>query len=100
MMDKFQKQDLVGQSGEHESSVPQSAEAIETVTLQADAPSHPHSEGQMSSTQDVNVLGIVPVRKFVLLPGVVMPVALKDPRAIAAVQHAVRHGTPIGLVMQ
>ncbi|MCK9509704.1 MAG: endopeptidase La [Pigmentiphaga sp.] len=49
---------------------------------------------------DENTLTIVPVRQFVLFPGVVMPVALKDPTAIAAAQHAVRQGLPIGLVMQ
>ena len=49
---------------------------------------------------DDNSLCIVPVRQFVLFPGVVMPVVLKDPLGIAAAQHAVRQGQPIGLVMQ
>ena len=50
-----------------------------------------------SPPADENILAIVPVRQFVLFPGVVMPVTLKDPAAIAAAQHAVRQSQPIGL---
>ena len=47
-----------------------------------------------------DALIIVPVRNFVLFPGVVMPVVVGRPASIAAAQQAVRQGKPIGLVMQ
>ncbi|VTZ24596.1 Lon protease [Methylocella tundrae] len=47
-----------------------------------------------------DALIIVPVRGFVLFPGVVMPVTIGRPASIAAAQEAVRQGRPIGLLMQ
>jgi ATP-dependent Lon protease len=43
---------------------------------------------------------IVPVRNFVLFPGVVMPVVIGRPGSIAAAQQAVRQGRQIGILMQ
>ena len=43
---------------------------------------------------------IVPVRGFVMLPGVVLPVSVTRPAAIAAAQEAARHGRPVGFLMQ
>lgn len=43
---------------------------------------------------------IIPVRDLVLFPGVVMPVAVGRPGSVAAAQEAVRHGHPVGLLMQ
>ncbi|GLK73979.1 endopeptidase La [Ancylobacter dichloromethanicus] len=43
---------------------------------------------------------ILPVRNFVLFPGVVMPVAVARPASIAAAQQAVREGRPVGILMQ
>ena len=43
---------------------------------------------------------ILPVRSFVLFPGVVMPVAVARPASIAAAQQAVREGRPVGILMQ
>ncbi len=43
---------------------------------------------------------ILPVRSFVLFPGVVMPVAVMRPASIAAAQQAVREGRPVGILMQ
>jgi ATP-dependent Lon protease len=43
---------------------------------------------------------IVPVRNTILFPTVVMPLAVGRPRSIAAVQHAVRAQTPIGVLLQ
>ncbi|MDQ0511784.1 endopeptidase La [Ancylobacter amanitiformis] len=43
---------------------------------------------------------ILPVRNFVLFPGVVMPVAVQRPASLAAVQQAIREGRPVGILMQ
>jgi ATP-dependent Lon protease len=47
-----------------------------------------------------DALIIVPVRNFVLFPGVVMPVVIGRPGSIAAAQQAVRQGRQIGILMQ
>lgn len=47
-----------------------------------------------------DALIILPVRNFVLFPGVVMPVVAGPPAAIAAAQAAVRQGRPVGILMQ
>ncbi|MBS7541674.1 endopeptidase La [Ancylobacter oerskovii] len=43
---------------------------------------------------------LLPVRGFVLFPGVVLPLAVTRPASVAAAQQAVREGRPVGLVMQ
>jgi ATP-dependent Lon protease len=43
---------------------------------------------------------IVPVRNFVLFPGVVLPVTVGRPRSVAAAQEAVRQSRQIGFLMQ
>src|SRR5579871_1186446 len=47
-----------------------------------------------------DALVILPVRNFVLFPGVVMPVSIGRPASIAAAQQAVREQRPIGILMQ
>src|ERR1700734_2010062 len=47
-----------------------------------------------------DILIIVPLRNFVLFPGVVMPVTITQPAAVAAAQQAVRQGRQIGLLKQ
>ncbi|MDR6954645.1 ATP-dependent Lon protease [Ancylobacter sp. 3268] len=43
---------------------------------------------------------LLPVRGFVLFPGVVLPLAVTRPASVAAAQQAVREGRPVGIVMQ
>jgi ATP-dependent Lon protease len=43
---------------------------------------------------------IVPVRNFVLFPGMVMPVTVGRPKSIAAAQQAVREQRPVGVLKQ
>ena len=43
---------------------------------------------------------IVPVRSFVLFPGVVMPVAIGRQKSVAAAQQAMREQRQIGILMQ
>jgi ATP-dependent Lon protease len=47
-----------------------------------------------------DALIIVPVRGFVLFPGVVMPVSVGRTRSIAAAQQALREQRPVGILMQ
>jgi ATP-dependent Lon protease len=47
-----------------------------------------------------DALIIVPVRDFVLFPGVVLPVTVGRPRSVAAAQEAMRHSRRIGFLMQ
>ncbi len=47
-----------------------------------------------------DALILLPVRKMVLFPGMVIPVTLGRPRSIAAAQQAVREQRPVGLLMQ
>ena len=47
-----------------------------------------------------DVLIILPVQDFVLFPGVVLPVAIKGERALAAAQEAVRTQRRVGLLLQ
>ena len=49
-------------------------------------------------TEDQAVL--VAVRGMVLFPGVVLPVVAGRPRSVQAIQAAVQHGRPIGLLLQ
>src|SRR5262249_27072289 len=55
------------------------------------APSHPLPE---------DAIAIIPVRGFVLFPGVVAPVSLGRQRSIAAAQEAARSERPVGLLLQ
>jgi ATP-dependent Lon protease len=43
---------------------------------------------------------IVPVRNFVLFPGMVMPVSIGRPKSTAAAQHAVREQRQVGILKQ
>ncbi|MBW8270498.1 endopeptidase La [Caldovatus aquaticus] len=47
-----------------------------------------------------DALPILPVRETVLFPGAVMPLVVGRPASIAAVQHALREGQQVGVVMQ
>jgi ATP-dependent Lon protease len=47
-----------------------------------------------------DVMIIVPVRSFVLFPGMVMPITIGRPKSVAAAQQAVREQRQIGVLMQ
>jgi len=47
-----------------------------------------------------DALIIVPVRSFVLFPGIVMPVTVGRPKSVAAAQQAIREQRQVGIVMQ
>lgn len=60
-------------------------------------PARPPGPARVSTGDD---LIIVPVRGFVLFPGVVLPSSVGRPRSIAAAQQAVREGRQIGILAQ
>src|ERR1700724_1490385 len=47
-----------------------------------------------------DALIIIPMRQAVLFPGMVLPLAIGRKQSIAAVQHAVRTGKPLGVLLQ
>lgn len=47
-----------------------------------------------------DALAIVPVRNFVLFPGLVMPITIARSASVAAAQAAVRENKPIGILLQ
>src|SRR5690606_15782656 len=47
-----------------------------------------------------DALIIVPVRSFVLFPGIVMPVTVGRAKSVAAAQQAVREQRQVGILMQ
>jgi ATP-dependent Lon protease len=47
-----------------------------------------------------DAVAIIPVRNFVLFPGIVMPVSIGRVRSIAAAQQAVREQRQVGILMQ
>ncbi len=51
-------------------------------------------------TLPADALIIIPTRNMVLFPGLVLPVTIGRARSVAAAQEAVRHGHPIGLLLQ
>ena len=58
----------------------------------------PGGDGDAKLPQDA--LAILPVRETVLFPGAVLPLAVNRQVSIAAVQHAMRDGQQIGVLMQ
>jgi ATP-dependent Lon protease len=58
-----------------------------------------HSEQNLPPLPD-DAMIIVPVRNFVLFPGMVMPVTIGRPRSIAAAQQAVREQRQVGILKQ
>lgn len=58
------------------------------------------TNGNANGSVPADQLIVLPVRNFVLFPGVVMPLAIARPASIAAAQQAVREGRPVGILMQ
>ncbi|MDP2005627.1 MAG: endopeptidase La [Rubrivivax sp.] len=47
-----------------------------------------------------DVVAIVPMRNLVLFPHVLMPIGVGRPTSVAALQHALAHQAPLGIVLQ
>ncbi|MGO9005679.1 MAG: endopeptidase La [Beijerinckiaceae bacterium] len=66
----------------------------------AEGPAAGAAAGPRTVELPADALIIVPVRNFVLFPGVVMPVTVGRPASVAAAEQAVRQGRPIGILKQ
>ncbi len=64
------------------------------------SPAEAGAGGAGTQGNGADTLIILPVRSFVLFPGVVMPVVVGRPASIAAAQQAIREGRPVGILMQ
>ncbi|MBS7538762.1 endopeptidase La [Ancylobacter lacus] len=64
------------------------------------SPAEAGAGGPGTQGNGADTLIILPVRSFVLFPGVVMPVVVGRPASIAAAQQAIREGRPVGILMQ
>ena len=62
-------------------------------------PDKAHNEQNLPPLPD-DAMIIVPVRNFVLFPGMVMPVTIGRPKSIAAAQQAVREQRQVGILKQ
>ena len=71
-----------------------------TPSFAAEGPTSGAATAQPLVDLPEDALIIVPVRNFVLFPGVVMPVTVGRPASIAAAQQAVRQNRPIGILKQ
>ena len=60
----------------------------------------PRAERRRRAALPPDALAILPVREAVLFPGAVLPFAVNRQVSIAAVQHAMRDGQQIGVLMQ
>ncbi len=47
-----------------------------------------------------DALPILPIRNSILFPGVVVPLSVARPRSLAAIQHAARNKSPLGVLLQ
>ena len=65
-----------------------------------DLGSAPGGSGGDGARLPPDALAILPVREAVLFPGAVLPIAVDRQVSIAAVQHAMRDGQQIGVLMQ
>jgi ATP-dependent Lon protease len=77
-------------------------QAFESRPHQSAPPQNPADSDKATGTLPLppDALVILPVRSFVLFPGIVMPVSIGRARSIAAAQQAMREQRPIGLLMQ
>jgi ATP-dependent Lon protease len=77
-------------------------QAFESRPHQSAPPQSPADSDKATGTLPLPPDGLVilPVRSFVLFPGIVMPVSIGRARSIAAAQQAMREQRPIGLLMQ
>ncbi|ADH87749.1 ATP-dependent protease La [Ancylobacter novellus DSM 506] len=66
----------------------------------ADAGGNNGASGATNGNVPADQLIVLPVRNFVLFPGVVLPLSVGRAASIAAAQQAVREGRPIGILMQ
>ena len=80
----------------------------EKISLDAPNPASPQPTGDMATKKPTDLerglpeqaLVVIPVRNMVLFPGVLMPISIGRESSIAAAQHAIKAGLPVGIVFQ
>jgi ATP-dependent Lon protease len=77
-------------------------QSLETRSVPGETPENPGAADKEAAAHPLpsDALIILPVRNFVLFPGIVMPLSLGREMSIAAAQRAVREQRPVGVLMQ
>jgi ATP-dependent Lon protease len=77
-------------------------QAYESRIVRGEIPESPAGVDKEASMQPLppDAIAIIPVRNFVLFPGIVMPLSLGRALSIAAAQRAVREQLPVGVLQQ
>ena len=83
-----------------DSATPQTPEALAPISETPPEPLPVHPVRLQPSDPTPPSLGVLPLRDLVLLPGMVTPIVVVRPPAIAVVKRAARLGTPVCFVTQ
>jgi len=78
-------------------------ELRDSTEAEAPAPAKPAAAspaGGEAVQLPADALPILPIRNSILFPGVVIPLSVARPRSLAAIQHAVRNKSPLGVLLQ
>jgi ATP-dependent Lon protease len=77
-------------------------QSLETRSVPGETPENPAAGDKEAAAHPLpaDAIIILPVRNFVLFPGIVMPLSLGRAMSIAAAQRAVREQRPVGVLMQ
>ena len=78
------------------------SQSLETRSVPGETPENPGAADKEAGAHPLppDAVIILPVRNFVLFPGIVMPLSLGRELSIAAAQRAVREQRPVGVLMQ
>ena len=81
-------------------AAPELRESTEAETPAAARPTAATPAGGEAVQLPADALPILPIRNSILFPGVVIPLSVARPRSLAAIQHAVRNKSPLGVLLQ
>ena len=79
---------------------PQLRDSTEAETPAPPRPAGASPAGGEAVQLPADALPILPIRNSILFPGVVIPLSVARPRSLAAIQHAVRNKSPLGVLLQ
>jgi ATP-dependent Lon protease len=79
---------------------PQLRDSTEAETPAPPRPTGASPAGSEAVQLPADALPILPIRNSILFPGVVIPLSVARPRSLAAIQHAVRNKSPLGVLLQ
>ncbi len=81
-------------------AAPELRESTEAEMPAPDRPPSATPAGSEAVQLPADALPILPIRNSILFPGVVIPLSVARPRSLAAIQHAVRNKSPLGVILQ